>query len=102
MAASARPFGADPGAGAGLVLIFGVWLAIYLDQYRLWDWWILGSIALWFVTSAAGRQTGVVMSRAAEGGADAEALRRRGVALHALTTVGVLAILALMIFKPGA
>ena len=101
MVALARPFGALDSAGAGLVLIFESGSRSTSTSTGSGTGGS-GSIALWFVTSAAGRQTGVVMSRAAEGGVDAEALRRRGVALHALTTVGVLAILALMIFKPGA
>ena len=102
IAALARPFAAATAAGAGLTLVFGVWLAIYLDEYHPWDGWILASIALWFVATGAGRQTGEEMTRAAQGGADAAAHRRRGVVFHVVVSLSVLAILALMIFKPGA
>ena len=37
-------------SGAGL-LIFGVWLALYVDGYELWDGWILGALALFAAAS---------------------------------------------------
>ena len=99
--ALARPFSALTAAGAMLTIVFGVWLALYLDEYEIWDWWILGSIVLWVIGTGAGRQTGEAMARAAQDTPDSAALRRRGVVLHSVTSVATLAILVLMIFKPG-
>ena len=39
-------------------IIFGVWLAIYLDAYQLWDGWILASLVLWAIGGWAGGQAG--------------------------------------------
>src|SRR5919108_3368601 len=36
-------------------LVFGVWLALYLDQYDFFDGWILGALALWFVATGLGQ-----------------------------------------------
>jgi uncharacterized membrane protein len=102
IAAIARPFAAMTAAGTLLTLVFGIWLAIYLDEYQPWDGWILASIALWVVGTGAGRQTGEEMTRSARGGPEAAAHRRRGVVFHVVASLSVLAILALMIFKPGA
>ncbi len=37
-------------------LVLGVWLALYLDQYEIWDGWIIGAIVLWLVATGLGRQ----------------------------------------------
>ena len=29
-----------------LLLVFGIWLALYVDGYELWDGWILGALVL--------------------------------------------------------
>lgn len=83
-------------------LVFGVWLSIYDDRYKLWDGWILTSLVLWAIGSEAGRRSGNEFLRAARGQADPVEARRRGVLLHTASSVAVLVILILMIFKPGA
>ncbi len=36
------------------VLVFGVWLALEVDGYELWDGWIIAAIVLWLIASGAG------------------------------------------------
>jgi hypothetical protein len=84
------------------VLVFGVWLAIYLDAYHPWDGWVLGSIVLWVIATGTGQQSGRLYERAATGGSDAVRLRRTGLQLQVIATAAILLILILMIFKPGA
>ena len=43
--ASRSPTG--PGTSAALLLlVFGIWLALYVDGYEIWDGWILGALVL--------------------------------------------------------
>jgi hypothetical protein len=86
--------------GSLTTLVFGVWLAIYLDGYELWDGWILASLALWLVGVGSGERAGRIFSEPG-GFVDAE-LRRRGLALQVASTLAIGAVLTLMIFKPGA
>jgi hypothetical protein len=37
-------------------LVFGVWLALYVDGYEIWDAWILGAIVLWALATESGRR----------------------------------------------
>jgi uncharacterized membrane protein len=103
------------GAGAGLALLFGIALAIDLDQYQVWDTWILVSIVLWVIGGATGSRVGTHYAGAEElaqrlaGDGDepsselAAKLSDRGVAaLHAISVTAFTIILVLMVFKPGA
>ena len=74
-------------------LVLGIWLALDLDQYEIWDGWILGAIALWFVATGLGQST--QRRLAADPGADIAVM-------HWLRTLAVLGLLVLMIWKPGA
>ena len=89
--------------GLGMIgaLVFGVWLAIYVDGYELWDTWIAVSIVLWLIGGVAGQRAGAAYQRAAEGG-DVVALRRQGLVFHTVSTAALVVILVMMIFKPGA
>ena len=55
---SAMVFGRTGGilVGVGMMgaLIFGIWLAIDVDAYELWDGWILASLVLWAIGGWAG------------------------------------------------
>jgi hypothetical protein len=73
-------------------LVFGVWLALYLDQYEIWDGWIIGALVLWLVATGMGD---TVRRRFG----DAEA---RATLLHWLRTLAVIGLLVLMVWKPGA
>ena len=103
-AALMRPAAVLVAAGLLLTLVFGIWLAIYLDGYELWDGWILASLVLWALGTGAGQRSGTLFARAAEHETESGrfALRRQAVVLHAASSAAVLAVLALMIFKPGA
>ena len=104
------------GFGAGGTIVFGIWLAISLDAYQVWDGWVIAAIVLWAISLATGQRTGVAymqgMTKAQElqasgqTGPSAEllALNRtsNGVLLHFATTVAVVLILIDMIWKPGA
>ena len=110
-----RPLNAVSGAGAIGTLVLGVWLAISIDAYEVWDGWVIAAIVLWLVAGAAGDRAGrdyaEVAARAQElaagsdepdAGLRAMARAPRGLALHAVATAAVLLILADMIWKPGA
>lgn len=103
------------GAGAGLALLLGIALAIDLDEYQVWDAWILISIVLWTIGGAAGSRVGEHYAAAQElaqrlaGRGDepsselaAKLSDRRVATLHAVTVTAFTIILVLMIFKPGA
>jgi hypothetical protein len=89
---------AGPLAGAGLggTLLFGIWLALKLDQYEIWDGWIIGALVLWVVGAWAGGESGRRFQR------DPVAERQTAIRLQALATVATVLILILMIWKPGA
>jgi hypothetical protein len=77
--------------GGLLTLVFGVWLA--LDDYSIVDGWILAALVLWAI--AAG--TGVRIGMAYDSGVT-EKVRP----LYAVMAIAVLALLVIMIYKPGA
>jgi hypothetical protein len=86
-------------------LILGVWLALYLDQYEIWDGWIIGAIVLWLVATGLG--DGVRRGFAdAEPGTPAAGgvatVESRVALMHWLRTLAVVGLLVLMIWKPGA
>ena len=74
-------------------LIFGIWLALNLDQYDFFDGWILLALLLWFVATGLGQtvQRGI-------GGDDIRSV----IALHWIRTIVVIGLLVTMIWKPGA
>ena len=89
---------------------FGIWLAIYLDAYKITDGWIIAAIVLWGVATELGRRAQVGYTKLANAQAEAtatgggEALSCAGNApiWHWLRSVAVLALLVVMIYKPGA
>jgi VanZ family protein len=90
--------------GALGTLVFGVWLAIYLDSYHPWDGWIVSAIVLWMIATGIGvRERQSFVPATAEGGiAPAAVDAQRAATMHWIRTVVVIALLAVMIFKPGA
>ena len=74
-------------------LIFGIWLALNLEQYDFFDFWILLALALWFVATGLGQS---VQRRV--GGEDMAAVN----AMHWIRTIVVIALLVTMVWKPGA
>jgi hypothetical protein len=79
------------------VIVFGVWLALEVDGYELWDGWIIAAIVLWFIASGAGGRlaAGLREGKSVAGIDGARAI----VGLMSLTT---LLLLIDMIWKPGA
>jgi hypothetical protein len=98
-------------------LIFGIWLAIDDDAYKVWDGWILAAIVLWAISSATGQRGGktyaeaqklaerlVAENRGAEPSPELRALltNRNAMWLQIASSLAVLLILIDMIYKPGA
>ena len=98
-AASAMQVGRiwGPLVGVGLVgtIVFGIWLAIVDDGYEVWDGWIIAALVLWAFAGWAGGLAGREFR-------DPVAGRPRGIRYQALSSLAVLVILVLMIWKPGA
>jgi uncharacterized membrane protein len=107
---------ATVGAGMGGTILFGLWLAFSYGGYDIWDGWILAALVLWFVGAELGRRTGQAfmegprkaqeLESAGQTGASAELLAvnrtSQGLLMHTLTSLVVLAIIIIMIWKPGA
>jgi uncharacterized membrane protein len=95
-------------------IVFGVWLAF--KEYEIWDGWIIAALVLWLFAAGVGGQVGKIYNGARDRanalvaeGADApnpelSAMLRsqRGIVLHGLMVLLVVAILVVMIYKPGA
>jgi glycerol uptake facilitator-like aquaporin len=104
------------GVGSIGVLVFGIWLAIEDDRYKVWDGWVIAALVLWFVMAAFGSRTGKIYNAARDcarslvnegNNAPSGELRallqdRRGLWFHAGATLTVLLLFTDMIFKPGA
>ena len=90
--------------GGLLTLVFGVWLALDLDAYGITDAWILIALALWVVSAGAGMRVGAAFDEAREGGESlATAIRSSSVVtLHVVMSLAILALLVVMVYKPGA
>ena len=89
-AAVANAFWAIGGLGT---IILGIALAIDVDGYEVWDGWILGAIVLWAAATELGRRAQAAFDDPSAG---------KLAQWHWLRTVAVVAILVLMIWKPGA
>jgi hypothetical protein len=89
--------------GAG-TLVFGIWLALDVDGYEIWDGWIIAALVLWVASAATHRRAYVAINPAAAGdrGAGLAPDPRAMARWHALRAAIVLALLLVMFFKPGA
>ena len=106
---------ASIGLGMFLTLGFGIWLVADVDVYDITDGWILASVVMWAVAAALGgrggkrdKQTRLYAERlAAEGDAPSAELDARvrdplALSFNLASSLLGLAILILMIWKPGA
>jgi hypothetical protein len=82
--------------GGLATLVLGIWLALDVDGYEVWDGWIIAAIVLWVVATGLGQE----VRRAVGDGGDVTA--GRAATMHWLRTLTILALLVLMIWKPGA
>jgi hypothetical protein len=83
-------------------LVLGIWLAIDLSAYQPWDGWIIGAIVLWALATETGRRAQLGFAEAAPG-QDATLEPSQGAMLmHWLRTALILALLVVMIYRPGA
>ena len=85
-------------------LVLGIWLALYLDDYEIWDGWIITAIVLFAIATELGRRAQLGYTPAAAGGeAGATTAGAPPAALmHWLRSLVILALLVVMIYKPGA
>jgi len=83
-------------------LVFGIWLALYVKGYEIWDGWIIAAIVLWAIATELGRRAQVGYVSLAAGGDAASVEVRRAATMHWLRAVLVLALLVVMVYKPGA
>jgi uncharacterized membrane protein len=104
------------GIGAMGTIVLGIWLAIDLDEYQLWDGWIIAALVLWAVAMGIGGRTAKhyygardrAKALVAEGrdvpNPELGATLRSptGLVLHLATVVLVVLLLVDMIYKPGA
>ena len=44
--------------GMAGTLVFGIWLAISLDAYKLWDGWVIAALILWAIGGFLGQKAG--------------------------------------------
>ena len=93
--------------GGGTVLLFGVWLAIEMDEYELWDLWVIAALVLWLIAGRAGMQVaqgfgGGPRRAAAAGDAPTPREARSVTVPYTIMAVALIALLLDMIFKPGA
>jgi hypothetical protein len=103
-------------AGVVGTIVFGIWLAISLEAYEVWDGWIIAALVLWAIGTETGRRAGIEYAKAparagelrASGQAgqpgELRALNRTsaGLWLHTISSVAVVLIVIDMIWKPGA
>jgi hypothetical protein len=85
--------------GALGTLVLGIWLALDVDGYEVWDGWILLAIVLWAVATETVRRARLDLEPATAGGAT---LIARATTWHWVRTLLVIALLVVMIWKPGA
>ena len=97
-------------------IVLGIWLAIEADAYQVWDAWVIAALVLWAVLMEVARRTGKVFYAARDRakalvaeGRDAPSPELRemarsstGLALQAASVVLTVALLVVMIYKPGA
>ena len=65
-------------AGTIGTIVFGVWLALSLDAYDLWDAWVLAAIVLWAISSATGGIAGKEYTRGFDRARELDAAGEQG------------------------
>lgn len=94
--------------GVVATAVFGVWLVVASDAFSIFDGWIVAAFVLWLAIGGLGDRAIAGGRRASEGRAaedagDVQRARRPSVLWPELgAAVATVAMLALMIWKPGA
>lgn len=102
-------------AGVAGTIVFGIWLAISLDAYEIWNGWIIAAIVLWIVGTGTGMRadseyrkplTRAEKLRASGREGPPGELRalnrtRAGLTMHTISSIAIVLILIDMIWKPG-
>ena len=72
--------------------------------YEIWDGWIIAAIILWAIATELGRRAQVGFTAVPAGGeaTSATSLTGQTTLMHWLRSLAVLALLVVMIYKPGA
>jgi hypothetical protein len=83
-------------------LALGIWLAIYVKGYEVWDGWIVAAIVLWAIATELGRRAQGGFTPPSGDTPGPFAAGRQANLMHWLRSGAVLALLVVMIFKPGA
>jgi hypothetical protein len=83
-------------------IIFGIWLAIYLDGYEIWDGWIIASVVLWAAAFATSHPRESVLKASVGDEPKSIPVTGRAAQTHWLNVILLIALLAVMIWKPGA
>ncbi len=79
------------------VFVFGLALAIDIDDYDPWDVWVLIAIGLWLAAGGTGDK---VPAAYKEAGGDPAAIPASVARTHWISVVAVLLLLADMVWKP--
>ena len=88
------------GVGALGTLALGIWLALNRPEYEIYDGWIIAAIVIWILAMGSGAQAGRGMQAA--GDDSPVAIDRRTAFAHWMRVVWVVALLVVMVWKPGA
>jgi uncharacterized membrane protein len=88
------------GVGGFGTLALGIWLALNRPEYEIWDGWIIAALILWVLATGSGAQA----SRGVQpvGDDSAVAVDRRTQIAHWMRVLYVVALLVVMVWKPGA
>ena len=88
------------GVGGVGTLVFGVWLALKLPEYEIWDGWIIAAVVLWILANGAGARASRDLKPTSDG--SAISIDRRVAFAHWMRVLWVVLLLVVMVWKPGA
>jgi uncharacterized membrane protein len=88
------------GIGVLGTLVLGIWLALNRPEYEIWDGWIIAALVLWLAATGTGQQ--VSMAFQPRGDDSPIPAEKRVVLMHWLRILLVVALLVVMVWKPGA
>jgi hypothetical protein len=91
------------GAVGGLgTIIFGIWLAIDIKGYAVWDGWIIAAIVLWAASFPTGQQAESALKAGAADEPAGVAIDAKAARLHWVAALLIFLLLVDMVWKPGA